>query len=1472
MDTRWSPFPKDSSRTVAVIRHPTATFVDILYGSATDSIDLTQYASTIKHTSKDADVKFVYHTQLNTTNQPQPGELLELQLNGQTLWVGIIDSITAYTMTPGEHSLTVKAYSRENTPTWKSIKRVTNLYTSGTPVDQIATDIADAVGLTAAEIAIPSTSVYIVHSNMQLANMAAWEMLGAVLLSSGYDPFVDARGVLKGISRSFTRNADVILDETQVVAITGSKKISPVTSVRVLWLDPALSEVLHQDQALAQANITAGFFQDHQYLDVYFSADETQRAQGTYMNIKQSANSGLIPFCTEKYVQFSPTNGQIQIDTSVFAPLLATTSLAIILADALIADGVITVGFIAGTGATVPYGRVIQAAAEITVLLTMMSLGTGMYEIRGLPYDLVNARNRTEATAKGVPAWLLQSQDISSDFVMNEAHAQAFAIRELLYQSRAATNYNARILDDPRIEPGDIVQLFDGSRIYVTDYQRTLTFGTSAVLDLVGFQANIPSATTAVIVETLDATGAMVPTSPTTGLPGYGTATPPVLPPPPVFGSGGGGGSGGSSVPAIAVLVQSATQRGIDASLGVSVSLPGVTAGNFLTLQISVGDNSSPPLPTDSIGTWTSALPSSTPAEGVGTANVLVCFQSDAAAGLHTANCAIGVGGTGLGYMATMCEWSGMGSTSSVDTDHPDAFTDDVPSVTVAARTLVQANELVLGTFVLHDSTGRLKAGITNPPSGFSPLAVQNDTRPVNGYIGAEHCYIANIGSTALPTTEWSSANSANGVYLVGSVVTFKVAAPSTPPAVTAPISGAKYHGVNLQYFDYFNTDFPFVNVIKQAGSNDDIPWVTAPNANNTGDIQLDSSGYPTSMLGVSGQTFTSLKTLIFVNLPTAPAQSSYFPPGPWRFEFTGKGTLVFSGAFDAITSISNTGAGTSTYSGTAGNLTVVSPTTGVTTVDITSHDSAGGLELAITAIPDSANNPRNWSLVQQSKAAAYDGGQIFSDYFLAMLKNFSSIRTKDWTLTDTEMTPIQFDVQLNAGATSATMKEYNYSTNVWQDAPWTRHTGSYLVTWTNGQQITCGLTWNSPTITFPALTSNILFDGTTYHAQAWCSKKQSWATRPKYTDFSFTTGQGVPYEVGWALANTLNAGAGIDCMFSAPAGVGTPTGIDLTYVDGLAHLAYDGTGTTLPGFAGLFKKAYVEWSNEIWNTSSPYSNQNGYAIALGNILCPGSADAAQAEYRGAMTALIADEFYSIYGSAFAARVQPSFGGQTAWSAADGSGSWGIYYTVKGMDSPHWSSAAYTHHIESLHFAPYVGMNPSAADKVKIFATASPLDCVFGLAYTNVYKGVTFTSVDPLGWVGGVVAEMVGLIAGLAGNPWSALPIICYESGSDFAPNTTDAWASLCIQIHYDPRMEFIYHDSGNVLYTTYGYTAANGKLGYLDEMVASGITFMHQLTDTSVPSKYGEFGAIESVMQNLSTFTTMPAKYRAIQKFMQGY
>lgn len=687
----------------------------------------------------------------------------------------------------------------------------------------------------------------------------------------------------------------------------------------------------------------------------------------------------------------------------------------------------------------------------------------------------------------------------------------------------------------------------------------------------------------------------------------------------------------------------------------------------------------------------------------------------------------------------------------------------------------------------------------------------------------------------------------------------------------TAP-PGA-YLGVNLATLDYFETQFPFLNVYKTSNTNSTnktgIAWETAPTAAQAGDLQLDLDGYVTSLTGISGQTFSSVFMYTFVNVPLAPGASARFPPGPYRLRFTGKGTIVLSGQVSTITAISNTGAGVSSFSG----LTITSPTTGDTTVTLTVPDGGGGIVTTITALPDVANYIHNMSLVQVSQAANFDAGKIYHPTFMAALANVSQIRVKDWQKNDIGPQGIQFGVALGIGTTTALMQTYNYVNSTWGIHTWARPTGVYLLTFTSGEQINANFTWNSNIVTFAALKKVVPFDGTSYNMQAFYPSVKSWADRATFTDFSWCTDKGVPYEVSFELANQLNNGSGIDCMPSLPATTGWISGADMGFVNGLGNLCFNGSGTTLPGFTGLKKMCIPEWSNETWNTGYP---TQAYSVAIAPILMPGLGGDPQqksSEYRGAMQAIIADAWYAIYGAAaFAARVLVSVGGQTAWTAAGGSGSWGLYYTIAALDTPHWTSAAKTHHIGAIHFSPYIGYRSSVttlADKNAILATASPIDTIFQLAYTNVAGGVTYASIASQGWAGFAKYVFDGLIAGLASY---GLPIVCYEAGTDFfASGQSAGWISLCSQAHYDPRIEYILHDPGNVLWTTYGITGSNGQKGLFQTMKTAGVLWMDFFNFCIGPSQYGEWGLVDSVMQPVLPLASAPAKYRAAQKFMQG-
>lgn len=483
MNIDWVPAAPDSIRTATFFVHSVSPSA-VYSGDISTAAEITRFVTSASQSNFEASVTLQWHDELYGANQPSPGQILEMRLSGQQLAVYIIASVVDFNLSSGSKQMTVVARSRDALPVWRNTRRVTDIYPVATPVSTICLSIAYMLGLTDPEVSIPEGIMYTVHSNTQLADITPWEMLITLLQSSGLEPYVDARGKLKTISRDTQRAPDIILtDNRRLISVSGSKSTSPVTEVRIKWLDPKLTEVAQQDQKLADATITAGFFQLEQNKDIQFSADGRQRAAETYLVIKQTANSGLLPVCDEEYAQLSPTTGLITLTTYAWVPILATAAMIAKFIAHNTPDEA-TVEF----GPTVPIGRVYEYIADAVILLTMMSIGTGIYEVWGIPYDYVHARNTTVAYNSTATPWELNAMEIETDFVMDEAQAQDFAIRELLYSYRSASNYGIKIVDDPRVENGDIIALQDGTKLYVTGYKRDLSIGAEAVLDIRGFR------------------------------------------------------------------------------------------------------------------------------------------------------------------------------------------------------------------------------------------------------------------------------------------------------------------------------------------------------------------------------------------------------------------------------------------------------------------------------------------------------------------------------------------------------------------------------------------------------------------------------------------------------------------------------------------------------------------------------------------------------------------------------------------------------------------------------------------------------------------------------------------------------------------------------------------------------------------------------------------------------------------------
>lgn len=500
MDTRWYPLNRDTMRDVQIVLHPTASMNEIRLGlteGSDDSVDLTPFASQVSHTQFDASVQLNFNREFFGANQPRPNQILEFKLKQRgsfkTLWMGVIDAISSFTMSRGERFMQLSAKSRDSTEIWRGTKRLTPLFPQMTDLGYIAFRVARTAGMTVDEIALPPTGLTTPHSNTQLADMSAWEMINTVFVPCGWTPFIDNLGRLRRADRQLQgRSPDIILTDDRVVKVGAQRQRPPATRVRVNWLNPTLKKAKQQDRSLTQVVVTLGWWLPKWHKEFFFSDDHTQRAENTRINWNTSQSCNMftkVKFCKEEYIQQGENRGKLNFKN--LTPAVVTAAVGVLIATQRIP--IVSSGAAAGVGVSEvtvfshPTSRFPESAAMIALIAAMSLVGTGTYDIWGTPFEWVHARNTTEAFDESAPLWVDNFVEIDTDFIVNEPHAQAVAVRELIYQARAASKWTVTIWDDPRIEMGDIVKFPDGTMMYVEDFNRRLDRGSEATLELRGF-------------------------------------------------------------------------------------------------------------------------------------------------------------------------------------------------------------------------------------------------------------------------------------------------------------------------------------------------------------------------------------------------------------------------------------------------------------------------------------------------------------------------------------------------------------------------------------------------------------------------------------------------------------------------------------------------------------------------------------------------------------------------------------------------------------------------------------------------------------------------------------------------------------------------------------------------------------------------------------------------------------------------
>jgi hypothetical protein len=292
-------------------------------------------------------------------------------------------------------------------------------------------------------------------------------------------------------------------------------------------------------------------------------------------------------------------------------------------------------------------------------------------------------------------------------------------------------------------------------------------------------------------------------------------------------------------------------------------------------------------------------------------------------------------------------------------------------------------------------------------------------------------------------------------------------------------------------------------------------------------------------------------------------------------------------------------------------------------------------------------------------------------------------------------------------------------------------------------------------------------------------SKEQKWQDRPLPSDARFR--EGVPLEIMVALANRLSQNPWFNIPHAA----------DDDYVRHFATYVRDNLRPEL--------KAYVEYSNEVWNGMFPqaaYATEQGKKLKLGE----SNWDAQYRFYAKRTTAV-----HKIWESVFKGQQKRVVRVLAAQAANSGVAVAQLEY----LDT--------RHHVDALAIAPYFGGEYGDPKEEKRWENASVTDVIDDLRKRSLPATFEMTKVH---------AEIAAKFN---------VELVAYEGGESFAgiagTENNEKLNKLFDSVGRDPRIKEIYME----------YLAGWKKNG--------GKLFVH-FTDCFTPGKFGRWGALEYLEQ----------------------
>ncbi len=468
------------------------TWSEIIAGTAGQTpTDLSGYVTSIDYTYDRLSVKLADTSDLHF--HPDGGDLRGVLASGRAvrllegfegldeaewLWTfsGQIEGTYAWSLARAHIvEATFTVYNRGNNQAWKLRNVTSRNYTVGSDWSTMFVNIVqDIMFLEPNEVAVPSPWQVLFDKNTnQVVNYPPWDAITQLMWGFSAVPWFNGKGQLDYFLLTQDRTTQVLPTDQYIASYDARDGgTGTINKVILTYISNTLSRIDGKDQILASAIITAGFLLNSQSQDCYYSDERTIRSDNPRLIVRQSVNQTFLEVGSESMTKFDEFHSRVDVDVPLWAGFVL---LALLAAYITIAAGANFLGDLIGA-------QLAMALILVTILLFMSTIGTGQYEVWGTPYEYVYLEQKSIAIKADTAFWQERTLELRNDFISTDEQAGPLVLTQLHYEVMKEQPRTLILRYDPRIEPGDIIELSSSVRFYTEQMKRTIRRGTADVL------------------------------------------------------------------------------------------------------------------------------------------------------------------------------------------------------------------------------------------------------------------------------------------------------------------------------------------------------------------------------------------------------------------------------------------------------------------------------------------------------------------------------------------------------------------------------------------------------------------------------------------------------------------------------------------------------------------------------------------------------------------------------------------------------------------------------------------------------------------------------------------------------------------------------------------------------------------------------------------------------------------------------